>query len=112
MTHKAKQLGINLIFASIFGGALFIPEGYIANIVFLVFFIGGFGGLIAALLMPLSAFAGKGIMWEHYLPQSLIIFFMFVSPFPYLGYVFAAIFMILFTKNFLAIERYEDKNIT
>ncbi len=112
MTQKSKQLGINLVFASIFGGALLIPEGKIANIVFLALFIGGFAGLVAALLIPLYAFAGKGIMWQHYIPQSLIIIFMFVSPFTYLAYVFGAIFAILLIKNFLAFERYEDQNIT
>lgn len=106
MKKKRKELIIGLLFAFVFGGALLMPEGNTANIMFFIFFIGGIAGILAVLLAPLSSFAGKGIMWEHYIPQSLIIVFMFSSPFPYLGYVFSTIITILFVKNVIAFDRY------
>ena len=112
MNHKFKELMIGLLFASILGGALLVPAGNIANFMFLIFFLGSGVGLLGALRAPLSSFSGKGIMWEHYIPQTLIIILMFISPFPYLGYVFCVIAIILIIKNLLANERYENHNIT
>jgi len=104
MKEKLKDFIGGLITTAVVGAVFFVPNNNIANIMFLVFFIGGIFGFISILLAPLTKLSTKGFMWEFYIPQVLKIALLFNTAFPFLGYIFSVNLIILLVKNLLSME--------
>ena len=112
MKNKFINLFIGLMFTAFIGLSLYLPEGDMPHILFVTFIVGGMYGFIRTVFAPLSDLTSKGIMWEYYIPQIIIIVMLINSSFQDIGYLFGVTIIILAIKNIIAIMRYGHNEIT
>ena len=112
MNKRLKELISGLATTALVGAVFFIPYENMANIMFLLFLLGGLYGFLTILLLPIKDVTPKNFMWEFYVPQLIKIILLFNTPFPILGYLFSGTFIILLIKNLISMEQNVSHEIT
>jgi len=112
MDRKIKQLVIGLFLSGGLAYGFTLHETIVPNILFFALLIGSVFGLLAALLAPLRKFHGKGFMYDFYIPNLVTMVILLNTPYYFLGYVFGFNTLLLIIKNLLALEQYENNQIT